>query len=109
MSFPKFTAEAALENYGLSTRNHSEITNYDNSIKIEPAIYSECYMELNCRSAHRRYKCGSRPGGGVEWCEGVEPQCERACFIFNDDGIFLRAETKWYFPSDPDWGPFSPQ
>jgi hypothetical protein len=83
MSIPKFTAWASLGNYGdYSYINRKYKYDYDNSVKIEPALQIEnleiCDMR-NCREQPCRYRCGSSPGNPSPMCEGTREVCDFEC------------------------------
>ena len=87
MSIPKFTAEASIANYGgysYVIRKHKY--DYDNSVKIEPAMPPRDYYcyPVNCRTQRCKQICGLGPP--IEWCEGTREVCDYDCYYYDQNG-----------------------
>ena len=94
MSIPKFTAWASLGNYGdYSYINRKYKYDYDNSVKIEPAMQPrdddgegrDYQCVPRCRTQRCSYICGLGPP--IERCQGTRDVCEHDCYYLDENGV----------------------
>lgn len=82
MSLPKFTAELSIGNYGSYADSSRKYKNYNNPVKIVPAIpkgdgeLEEFCQQHSCRTQRCRARCGN------SMCEGTRSVCNAICYNY---------------------------